>query len=211
MSKAGTDSSEELKAEDWAGEMGDRWLANLDRFESMIAPIGAALLERAAYQTGERVLDVGRIDRTGNIQEDELAPFAARNDIPRLTTYDGDRVLTRSGVFRSTTVPAQDQRRAARGDFHSVSIFAKAGRTAGYEDERSVRLGIDPHGPEARTPTAKVEADRLGVEVPKPLRRQEPVGRSGTRGQQQRRRSKEEKCRQTVSKHMVTPSKRSIQ
>lgn len=50
---------EALKGEDWAGEMGARWLASLDRFEGMIAPIGAALLARAAYQPGERVLDLG--------------------------------------------------------------------------------------------------------------------------------------------------------
>lgn len=50
---------EALKGEDWAGEMGARWLANLDRFEGMIAPIGAALLAQAAYQPGERVLDLG--------------------------------------------------------------------------------------------------------------------------------------------------------
>lgn len=48
-----------LKGEDWAGEMGERWLANLDRFEGMIAPIGAALLARADYRQGERVLDLG--------------------------------------------------------------------------------------------------------------------------------------------------------
>jgi len=50
---------EALKGEDWAGEMGARWLASLDRFEGMIAPIGAALLARAAYRPGERVLDLG--------------------------------------------------------------------------------------------------------------------------------------------------------
>jgi ubiquinone/menaquinone biosynthesis C-methylase UbiE len=50
---------EALKAEDWAGEMGERWLASLDRFEGMIAPIGEALLARADYQAGERVLDLG--------------------------------------------------------------------------------------------------------------------------------------------------------
>ena len=55
----GEASPEALKGEDWAGEMGARWLANLDRFEGMIAPIGAALLARAAYQPGERVLDLG--------------------------------------------------------------------------------------------------------------------------------------------------------
>jgi SAM-dependent methyltransferase len=48
-----------LKGEDWAGDMGERWLANLGRFEGMIAPIGAALLARADYQPGERVLDLG--------------------------------------------------------------------------------------------------------------------------------------------------------
>jgi SAM-dependent methyltransferase len=50
---------EALKGEDWAGEMGARWLASLDRFEGMIAPIGAALLARADYRPGERVLDLG--------------------------------------------------------------------------------------------------------------------------------------------------------
>ena len=48
-----------LKAEDWAGEMGAYWLANLTRFESMLAPIGAALLARADYQPGQSVLDIG--------------------------------------------------------------------------------------------------------------------------------------------------------
>jgi SAM-dependent methyltransferase len=55
-----TDAAPEaLKGEDWAGEMGARWLASLDRFEGMIAPIGAALLAQADYQAGERVLDLG--------------------------------------------------------------------------------------------------------------------------------------------------------
>lgn len=47
------------RGEDWAGEMGAKWLANLDQFEGMIAPIGAALLARANYQPSERVLDIG--------------------------------------------------------------------------------------------------------------------------------------------------------
>jgi SAM-dependent methyltransferase len=55
----GAASPEALKGEDWAGEMGARWLASLDRFEGMIAPIGAALLAQADYQPGERVLDLG--------------------------------------------------------------------------------------------------------------------------------------------------------
>jgi len=52
-------ANEPLKGEDWGGEMGERWLANLDRFEAMIAPIGDALLTRAAYEPGERVIDIG--------------------------------------------------------------------------------------------------------------------------------------------------------
>jgi SAM-dependent methyltransferase len=50
---------EALKGEDWAGEMGAKWLANLERFEGMIAPIGDALLKQADFKAGERVLDIG--------------------------------------------------------------------------------------------------------------------------------------------------------
>jgi protein-L-isoaspartate O-methyltransferase len=48
-----------LNYEDWAGGMGARWLANLQGFESTIAPVGEALLARAAYLPGERALDIG--------------------------------------------------------------------------------------------------------------------------------------------------------
>lgn len=51
--------SERLGGEDWSGDMGERWLANLDRFEAMIAPIGEALIERAGFAAGERVVDLG--------------------------------------------------------------------------------------------------------------------------------------------------------
>ncbi|MBW8294468.1 class I SAM-dependent methyltransferase [Sphingopyxis sp.] len=59
MQQSDLHAPDELKAEDWAGEMGVKWLANLDRFESMIAPIGTALLDHAAFKPGEHVLDVG--------------------------------------------------------------------------------------------------------------------------------------------------------
>ncbi|MFN3475814.1 MAG: class I SAM-dependent methyltransferase [Blastomonas sp.] len=48
-----------LKSEDWACEMGIKWLTHIDRFEGMIAPIGDALLARAAIAPGERVIDLG--------------------------------------------------------------------------------------------------------------------------------------------------------
>lgn len=50
---------EALAAHDWAGEAGARWLARLDLFESMIEPVGRALLAQAAYAAGERVVDIG--------------------------------------------------------------------------------------------------------------------------------------------------------
>ena len=59
MSTTHTTAADSLRAEEWAGEMGERWLRHLDRFESMIAPVGEALLVRANYQPGERVIDVG--------------------------------------------------------------------------------------------------------------------------------------------------------
>jgi len=46
-------------AHDWAGQAGTRWLAQLDRFESMIEPIGKALLAQAAYTASETVVDSG--------------------------------------------------------------------------------------------------------------------------------------------------------
>lgn len=45
--------------EDWAGEMGDRWLAQVDCFEQMLRPLGLALLDHAKLQTGQNVLDIG--------------------------------------------------------------------------------------------------------------------------------------------------------
>lgn len=51
--------TEPLRSDDWAGEMGERWLANLDRFESMMEPVGTALLAQAGFASGERVLDIG--------------------------------------------------------------------------------------------------------------------------------------------------------
>ncbi|QJQ31168.1 methyltransferase domain-containing protein [Sphingomonas lacunae] len=59
MTEDQTNKAEHLAAEDWSGEMGRRWLANVQRFEAMIAPVGEALLAQAAYRPGERVIDLG--------------------------------------------------------------------------------------------------------------------------------------------------------
>lgn len=50
---------ETIKAEDWAGEMGERWLANLSLFEGMIAPVGEALIAASGARPNEAALDVG--------------------------------------------------------------------------------------------------------------------------------------------------------
>lgn len=48
-------TSEEL----WAGQSGERWLANVDAFEEMIKPVGDALIKHAACRPGEQIIDVG--------------------------------------------------------------------------------------------------------------------------------------------------------
>lgn len=56
---AETRTPQEMEAERWAGEQGEKWNRYLDQFESMISPVGTALLEAADFQAGERVVDVG--------------------------------------------------------------------------------------------------------------------------------------------------------
>ena len=54
-----TPPTESVKAEDWTGDMGVRWVTNLSGLEALVAPIGAALIAQADYRRGERVLDIG--------------------------------------------------------------------------------------------------------------------------------------------------------
>lgn len=53
------EESTERQSEDWSGEMGRTWLANLAKFEGMILPVGAALIKHAGFRPGENVLDLG--------------------------------------------------------------------------------------------------------------------------------------------------------
>ncbi|GLH75781.1 methyltransferase [Bradyrhizobium sp. SSBR45G] len=43
----------------WNGAGGERWVARRAEIDAMLVPVQEALLERAAIQTGERVLDIG--------------------------------------------------------------------------------------------------------------------------------------------------------
>ena len=48
-----------LGPDDWARDMGQTWLRHLDQFEGMIGWAGQALIAHAAFQPGERVIDIG--------------------------------------------------------------------------------------------------------------------------------------------------------
>ena len=50
---------EEMQSDDWAGEMGEKWNTHLDQFESMIEPVGNALLTFADIEAGDTVIDIG--------------------------------------------------------------------------------------------------------------------------------------------------------
>jgi len=54
-----TENKIPYQADYWNEDGGKRWLDNLARLEIMLAPMGDALLKRAAARTGEVVLDVG--------------------------------------------------------------------------------------------------------------------------------------------------------
>lgn len=49
----------EMEAELWAGPMGERWLAHVDQFESMLEGVGDAVIAKGGFTPGERVIDVG--------------------------------------------------------------------------------------------------------------------------------------------------------
>ena len=100
--------TENLSGEDWAGEMGERWLASLDRFESMISPVGDALLARADFRPGERVVDVGC---GGGASSREIAASVA----PGGVVY---------GLDISPALVTEATRRAAAAGLANVSFSA---------------------------------------------------------------------------------------
>ena len=70
----------------WMGPSGERWLANADRFEQMLRPIGHALIDHAALRPGEKVVDIGcgageislelarRVGPTGQVTGLDISP-----------------------------------------------------------------------------------------------------------------------------------------
>ncbi len=95
------------KYEDWAGEMGARWLTNLKGFESTIAAAGEKLLAYAAYRPGERVLDIG------------FGGGATSLAIAQAVAPDGKVV----GIDISPDLTAATTRRAAAAGIANVSFI----------------------------------------------------------------------------------------
>lgn len=59
MSESTAEPVNAAQIQHWNGEGGERWLANLDRVQYQLAPLGRMVMDRARFQPGERVLDVG--------------------------------------------------------------------------------------------------------------------------------------------------------
>lgn len=85
-----------LKYEDWAGEMGARWLANLTGFESTIAPAGEALLAHPAPATDPAEWEVTVIGEKSSECQPECRTFCVT------AIMIGDplaQVLTATGIL----------------------------------------------------------------------------------------------------------------
>ena len=82
-------------AEDWQGDRGAHWLRDMDKFESMLEPLGLALLQRARLRPGERVVDIGcgggwtsrtaasQVMPTGSVRGVDIAPMLVKEATSR--------------------------------------------------------------------------------------------------------------------------------
>ena len=104
-----------------AGEIGDNWAAGIDRFESMVSAIGEALLARANFRAGERVVEIGpgggatslaaagAVGPTGEVHGVDISPTlvdlaqrraaAAGAENLRFTCADAASVILLDGPF----------------------------------------------------------------------------------------------------------------
>lgn len=124
MTDAPHHHADALKYEDWAGEMGARWLANLTGFENTIAPAGEALLAHAAYQPGERVVDIG------------FGGGATSLTIAQAVAPDGEVV----GIDISPDLAAATTRRAAAAGIANARFICADAATVAVPDAPFDRL-----------------------------------------------------------------------
>lgn len=106
-----------LKKEDWAGERGDAWLANLASFEGMIGPISAAIVDAAAAIPGEAVLDVG------------CGGGATTMALAKVTAPTG----TATGLDISPALASAALARWAKGGVSNVSVIVADATTASLQ------------------------------------------------------------------------------
>lgn len=124
MTDAPHHHADALKYEDWAGAMGARWLANLTGFENTIAPAGEALLAHAAYQPGERVVDIG------------FGGGATSLAIAQAVAPDGEVV----GIDISPDLAAATTRRAAAAGITNARFICADAATVSVPDAPFDRL-----------------------------------------------------------------------
>lgn len=124
MQAADEPGSGALNYEDWAGEMGTRWLANLTSFEGTIAPAGDALLARADYRPGEHVLDIG------------CGGGATSLAIARAVAPDG----TVLGIDVSPDLVRAADHRAAQAGLHNARFICADAATVTLDGEPHDRL-----------------------------------------------------------------------
>lgn len=130
MTTSRSDASAPM-VEDWAGIRGERWLADLDRFEAMLAPVGEALIARAGFQPGEQVADIGA-----------GGGWTTRR-IARLVAPGGEA----TGIDISPALVAEAQRRAdAEGLANCRFVLGDAGSADGLGlpafDRLASRYGV---------------------------------------------------------------------
>lgn len=118
---------QEMQSDRWVGDMGDKWNTYLDRFEGMIAPVGAAAIAHAGFRPGDRVIDIGC---GGGVTSLEIARLV------------GDGYVT--GLDLSQTLVDTANRRLADAALDNVDFVCADAATAEQEgfDVLFSRFGV---------------------------------------------------------------------
>lgn len=88
-------------SENWADARGALWLAELDSYEQMLEPLGLALLDRAALQSGQQVADIGcGGGRTSRLAAQQVAPGGSVHgvDIAPMLMAEATRRAEAAGI-----------------------------------------------------------------------------------------------------------------
>jgi ubiquinone/menaquinone biosynthesis C-methylase UbiE len=112
-------SPEEISAQSWAGEMGEKWNTYLDQFESMISAAGDAAIRHGRFAPGESVVDIGSgggvtsfqiaaaIAPTGHVTGIDLSPTLIETSRTRAKTLGLGNVDFICGDAAQISAPRQ--------------------------------------------------------------------------------------------------------